>query len=139
MPCLLTPLVAPPHRIILPPGSSLYPYQHTNTASSLHGFLLSPERQPSLMTLPRLLPSLAIILSLLISHPYTLDGYPLPLILCVCQNRFLRIPQLGICRRLPPLSVATEGPSHQPCGFVLKTALYHALHPRARASLFQSV
>ena len=66
MPYQPTPPVAPLHGIILPPGRPPSLSQNTDTTSSIHGFLCSPERHLHPMPLPRLLPSLAIVLYLLI-------------------------------------------------------------------------
>ena len=88
LPCPLTPPVAPPHGIICPPGHPPSPPQTTNTASSLHRFLRSPEHLPYHMPIPRLLPSLDVFRSLLIPPTATPAGFLLPPLPCVCQNLF---------------------------------------------------
>ena len=77
--CLPTTPVKTPDGIIRPPGRPLSPYHNTYPASSLHGFLRSPERHLYPMTLPRILPSLAVILSLLTPPTATPSGFPSPL------------------------------------------------------------
>ena len=80
--------VAPPHRIILPPGHPPSLYQDYDPASYLHRVLHSHERHPYIITLPHLLPSLAFVRSLLTPPPVTPAVLPSPPLPFVCKNIF---------------------------------------------------